>query len=126
MAKVVQQVPKTYGMKALQDYMKAFFAHTQQRKEAIETERALQDRPKFPSARVDGRYALSNHLFTDGLRANLIAFDVRRWRQSAKFKTMILDIDKPFGMQSSIAEVMGEDYEGAVVIGVDPGEIITA
>ncbi|KAG0366732.1 hypothetical protein BGZ54_004935 [Gamsiella multidivaricata] len=121
MAKIAQQAPKAYGVKALQDYMEGIFAPIRSsEKKPLKQSEHNRIGQKFSSAEMGGRYALSNCL------SNLIAFDVRRqWRRD-KFKPKISDISKQFGTQLSIVEITEKGYEDAVAVGMVPGKITTS
>ncbi|KAI8355920.1 hypothetical protein B0O80DRAFT_528319, partial [Mortierella sp. GBAus27b] len=76
-------------------------------------------RPSLPSSKsLKPRYALSNMMRTDGHQLHLTAFDLRR-QSSSRFERVpvknLTDFDRN-----------GVDHEHTVVIGVDPGEKMSA
>ncbi|KAI8361974.1 hypothetical protein B0O80DRAFT_524386, partial [Mortierella sp. GBAus27b] len=76
-------------------------------------------RPSLPSSKsLKPRYALSNMMRTDGHQLHLTTFDLRR-HSSSRFERVpvknLTDFDRN-----------GVDHEHTVVIGVDPGEKVSA
>jgi hypothetical protein len=83
--------------------------------------------PAFPSnSDPRTRYALSNHLTTDGIQVHVLAFDTRRQRNTAKQRAFIPRLEKRFADHQSIINDFGPAIEDTVVVGIDPGERISA
>ncbi|KAF9346669.1 hypothetical protein BGX34_003720 [Mortierella sp. NVP85] len=83
--------------------------------------------PTFPSNNdAETRYALSNQLSTNGLRLHVMAFDTRKGRTSSKLGKSIPRIETMFPDRHSITSALGENIVDTVIIGVDPGERISA
>ncbi|KAI7816156.1 hypothetical protein BC939DRAFT_57930 [Gamsiella multidivaricata] len=63
---------------------------------------------------------------TDGVQLHLMAFDIRRRWQSSKFKARIPEITSRFPNKRSLAKAFDQDLQNVVVVGADPGEVISA
>ncbi|KAI8359688.1 hypothetical protein B0O80DRAFT_235284 [Mortierella sp. GBAus27b] len=103
-----------------------YFQYLQDRKNAMSTATTPPVPPPFPTAPVEYRYAISNHLRTDGVRCNMVAFDIRKPFVSPKSRSRIEDIQERFPNRASITRILGPDPKKVVVVGADPGEIISA
>jgi hypothetical protein len=78
------------------------------------------------SMATNKRYALSNYLRTDGHQLQLVAFDVRRGRESSFSKNKFIHrIETDFPTRQSIIDWFGDDMSSVVVVGVDPGEKVS-
>ncbi|KAF9982668.1 hypothetical protein BGZ65_002611 [Modicella reniformis] len=119
---------RNYKHKAQTTYGKRATTMNQFRDQVPETSRVRIASP--PTMRrptnIKSRYALSTYLVTNGLQVNLQTFDVTMGRTSSKSNPQIMDIKKRFPDRGSIIEAFGEDYNNAIVCGVDPGEVVSA
>ena len=78
------------------------------------------------SLATNKRYALSNYLRTDGHQLQLLAFDVRRGRESSFSKNKLIHrIETDFPTRQSIIDWFGDNMSSVIVIGVDPGEKVS-
>ncbi|KAG0231045.1 hypothetical protein BGX31_005657 [Mortierella sp. GBA43] len=72
------------------------------------------------------RYALSNQLFTNGLQVHVTAFDTRNSRKGPNQRASIPKLEERFPDRQAIVKDLGNSFREAVVVGVDPGERISA
>ncbi|KAK3821297.1 MAG: hypothetical protein J3Q66DRAFT_367011 [Benniella sp.] len=114
-------------LQVLQAYVESFFEYLQERKGADATTRASLEPPLLTTiTKSKYRYAASNCLQTDGLRIHLQAFDITRAHAYRKTRMRIPDIQTLFRDRPTIHETFGGDLSRVSVIGVDPGERISA
>jgi hypothetical protein len=127
MSRVSTNSPATHGLDALKGYVGRWFAYLRQRKEAIALSQPLPTPPALPPPpSAHDQYAISNMLRTDGLQVHMLAFDLRKRRTSSKARVPIMDLMRRFPSQESITQTFHGDHRNTVVVGVDPGEVVSA
>lgn len=118
----------THEADALRSYLLRWFTYLRQKKLAATSSMSSPSPPpELPeSPDVHNRYALSNMLRTDGLQIHMLAFDTWKRRQSRNAPNPIKDITKTFPDHDSIQKSFQGAHKDAVIIGVDPGEVISS
>ncbi|KAK3825871.1 MAG: hypothetical protein J3Q66DRAFT_365588 [Benniella sp.] len=128
---VHSEAPSVYSHDALKAYRESLSSYFKARKEAKEQGiPCTATPPAFPydedAKRRSGRYAISNYLRTDGLQAHILAFDITKPWPWSKARIDLPKIERRFPDLQSIIDAFGPKYKDCAVIGVDPGEVITA
>ncbi|KAI8353763.1 hypothetical protein B0O80DRAFT_451487 [Mortierella sp. GBAus27b] len=129
MAEISTNAPGAHGADSLQEYRQHLSRFYDARAEAASKGIPFIDTPpKLPSGDIpdNGRYALSNYLVTNGLQAHLRAYDVKKPRSSTKSPVGIQDIKRRLPDREAITRTLGSKIEDCAVIGVDPGERVSA
>ncbi|KAF9915266.1 hypothetical protein BGZ65_000818, partial [Modicella reniformis] len=118
----------THGADALRSYLVRWFTYLRQKKQAaISSMPNPGPPPEIPEPPdVHNRYALSNMVRTDGLQIHMIAFDTWKRRQGRNARNPIKDITKTFPDPDSIHRSFQGAHKDAVVVGIDPGEVISS
>ncbi|KAK3811751.1 MAG: hypothetical protein J3Q66DRAFT_442623 [Benniella sp.] len=98
--------PESLGSQVLQQYVKNFF--------------------EYLDERIGAADETTLALLTNGLVVDLLAYDITRAYTSTKAKVRIPNIKALFPDQHSIRASFGEDLSQISVIGVDPGEHVSA
>lgn len=113
---------------ALDDYLQKWFSYLRQRTQGNSTTSATPPTPPTfpPLPDHHDQYAISGMLRTDGIQLQMIAYDVRKPRQSARSRTYIQDLTRRFPSKESIDQTFHGKQRDAVVVGVDPGEVVSA
>ncbi|KAF9343807.1 hypothetical protein BGX34_006349, partial [Mortierella sp. NVP85] len=117
-----------FSKASLKQYQSDHFRYIKAKKAALDTgSQFSMSPPAFPSnSDPRTRYALSNQLTTDGIQVHVLAFDTRRQRNTAKQRAFIPRLEERFADRQSIINDFGPAIEDTVVVGVDPGERISA
>jgi len=128
MSQLAHMAPDVFGVKPMQDYVNDWFGYVRQRKDSDGASTAQLTPPHLPTAPHPTRlrYATSNYLQTDGLRANVVGFDTRNRYVPKGWNVIVPRIEKRFPNRPSINAALGPNPYKVVVVGIDPGEIITA
>lgn len=71
------------------------------------------------------RYALNNYIRTDGHQLQLLGYDLTQDRKAPGQKIYLRRIEKLCPTRQSIVDTFGQDMESVVVIGIDPGEVVS-
>ncbi|KAF9355237.1 hypothetical protein BGX34_010580 [Mortierella sp. NVP85] len=123
MSKISSTRPSTHGNSALREYLRSWYHYLRDKKVAGSEAIA----PTFPERpETCRRYAISNILHTNGLELNTLAFDTWKGRQGRKSKVYIRDVTKAYPDMDKIEETFRFTPHDTVVVGIDPGEHITA
>ncbi|KAI8345795.1 hypothetical protein B0O80DRAFT_471819, partial [Mortierella sp. GBAus27b] len=125
MGQLAIDAPDKFGIRPMRDYLDEHFAYLKRRHNPGSTPSAQLTPPPLPNASDSYRYAISNILQTDGLRVNVTAFDIKRQWVSSNAKIKVPDMETRFPDRSSIKAALG-DPKKVTVVGVDPGQIISA
>ncbi|KAF9142414.1 hypothetical protein BGX20_007291, partial [Mortierella sp. AD010] len=80
------------------------------------------ERPVIHRPEGAKRYAASNLIATDGIRIHLHAFDLKHPATSSHDRVALKDITSVYEGKP----VSNDELQGAVVVGIDPGEVISA
>ncbi|KAG0007050.1 hypothetical protein BGZ65_010676 [Modicella reniformis] len=127
MVQLTTEAPEAYGRDALNAHCGRLSNFYKSRKEAAARGTPFTDTPPtLPQGKVEGRYALSNYLVTDGLQVHLRGFDIRKPHLPPRARASIRDIKRRFPDRESVVNTFGSNYKDCAVIGVDPGEVIAA
>lgn len=127
MVQLAMQAPEAYGRQALDAHWGLLSEFYESRKNAAASGSPFTGiAPALPKGKVQGRYALSNYLVTDGLQAHIRGFDITKPHLSPKARANICDIKRRFPDRDSVVKTFGGKYKDCAVIGVDPGEVIAA
>lgn len=120
------KVPELDGQ-TLKQYLTEHFAYVKAWKAANASGSTISlSPPKLPSCDIPSmRYALSNRLSTDGVQVHILGFDTRRPWDSGKRKHYMPSLERRFPDPQTILDDIGA-VEDIVVVGVDPGEIVSA
>ncbi|KAF9940001.1 hypothetical protein BGZ65_008581 [Modicella reniformis] len=112
-----------FSRPSLKRHMGEYFAYMKAKKAAKDTGTSISlAEPVLPSSgKPSMRYALSNCLTTDGLQLHVNAFDTSKSWATGKKRFHIPTLEQRF----PDPQAMGA-FEDTVVVGVDPGEIISA
>lgn len=124
-SELTKKAPDTFGVAPMRRYLSEKFEYLRQRNNSVGTSSGQLTPPQLPTAPVPQRYAISNYLQTDGLRADLFAFDITKPWVSPKSKSRIPEITARFPDYPSIKASLGDDPNKVTVVGIDPGEIIS-
>lgn len=81
--------------------------------------------PTPPPSAGSFRYALNNYIRTDGYQLQLLAYDLTKNRQAPGRKEFLKRIEKQYPTQQSIINAFGQNLESVVVVGIDPGEVVS-
>ncbi|GJJ78229.1 hypothetical protein EMPS_10588 [Entomortierella parvispora] len=82
--------------------------------------------PSLPAPRQSRtRYALNNFIRTDGHQLQLLGYDLTRNRQAPGHKSFMKRIENQCPTRQSLIDTFGENLESVVVIGIDPGEVVS-
>ncbi|KAF9343535.1 hypothetical protein BGX34_006638, partial [Mortierella sp. NVP85] len=131
---VTETSPETHGHDALRDYLLDFYGYLRQKKQWTSEDSSssappvpppLPERPQPFDEEQIRKYVMSNMISTDGLQLHAVAYDLRKPHRSSKARVGIQDLSKAFPDRGAIEEVFGEQPK-TVVVGCDPGEIVTA
>ncbi|KAF9962823.1 hypothetical protein BGZ65_007773 [Modicella reniformis] len=121
------KAPNAFGQDALQAYRNSLSAFYKARNEAIARGTLCTvSLPTLPRGDVEGKYVLSNYLVTNGLQAYLLGLDITKPHRSQKTRVGIQELERRFPDRQSIISTFGSNYNDCAVIGVDPGEVISA
>ncbi|KAF9910422.1 hypothetical protein EC991_006689 [Linnemannia zychae] len=71
------------------------------------------------------RYALNNYIRTDGHQLQLLAYDLTKNRQALGHKVFLRCIEKQYTTRQSIIDTFGQNSSSVVVVGIDPGEVVS-
>jgi len=71
------------------------------------------------------RYALNNYIRTDGQQLQILAYDLTKPRQSSSHKEFLSRIEKLYPTQQHLIDTFGEDLDSVIVVGIDPGEVVS-
>ncbi|KAI8363131.1 hypothetical protein B0O80DRAFT_420925 [Mortierella sp. GBAus27b] len=119
---------QAFSRSSLQQYVDSHFAYINAKKGLVlGSSNALPSPPTLPRSNVPAaRYALSNQLYTDGIQVHVVAYDTRKPRVGSNQKTSIPKLEKRFPNRQSMVNDLGVSFEDTVVVGIDPGEKISA
>ncbi|GJJ75446.1 hypothetical protein EMPS_07804 [Entomortierella parvispora] len=82
--------------------------------------------PSLPAPRQSRtRYALNNFIRTDGHQLQLLGYDLTKNRQAPGHKSFMKRIENQCPTRQSLIDTFGENLESVVVIGIDPGEVVS-
>ncbi|KAK3822835.1 MAG: hypothetical protein J3Q66DRAFT_385364 [Benniella sp.] len=127
MKHITREAPSIYGGAALKAYRRNLSAFYTARNNALACGNVCAiSPPALPQGNVQGRYALSNFLRTNGLQVQLLAFDITKPRRSQKASIGIQGLERRFPDRQSIINTFGFNYHDCAVIEVDPGEVVAA
>lgn len=118
-----------FSKSSLQEYVDDHFSFINANKDFVHgSSDTPPSPPPFPSNTDPkaGRYALSNQLFTNGLQVHVTAFDTRNPRRGPNQRASIPKLEERFPDHQTIVKDLGSSFREAVVVGVDPGERISA
>lgn len=71
------------------------------------------------------RYTLNNFIRTDGHQLQLLAYDLTKNRQASNQKHFLKRVENYCPTRQSIIDTFGEDLDSVVVVGIDPGEVVS-
>ncbi|KAF9946075.1 hypothetical protein BGZ65_010097 [Modicella reniformis] len=118
---------QAFSAPSLQQYIDSKFAYIKAKKNALATGSEVSlSPPTLPSSNPTAQYALSNQLFTDGIQVHVMAFDTRKPQVSANQRSLIPKLEERFPSRPSIVNDLGSAFEDTIVVGIDPGEKISA
>ncbi|KAF9357678.1 hypothetical protein BGX26_003308 [Mortierella sp. AD094] len=128
MAEFSRVTHEIYSVEALQVYAERLFAYYKSKKEATASGyQVLITPPSFPQPAEtrNHRYALSNYLKTNGIQAHELGFDTRNPKVYSKARRGVTNLEMMFPDRASIVKVPRENYKDAIMVGVDPGEVVS-
>ncbi|KAI8605997.1 hypothetical protein EDD21DRAFT_427217 [Dissophora ornata] len=81
--------------------------------------------PTPPPLQRSYRYALNNYIRTDGQQLQILAYDLTRPRQPPNRKDFLSRVEKLYPTQRHLIEAFGDDLDSVIVVGIDPGEVVS-
>ncbi|GJJ71752.1 hypothetical protein EMPS_04109 [Entomortierella parvispora] len=81
--------------------------------------------PMPPQVSGQYRYALNNIIRTDGHELQILGYDLFKPRKSTRYKEFMRRIETLYPDKDSLVAEFGQDLESVVVIGIDPGEVVS-
>jgi hypothetical protein len=125
---ISEAAPDAYGADALEEYRCNLSNFYEANEATAQGNLFTGSPPNLPQGDVpdNGRYALSNYLVTNGLQVHLRAFDIAKTRTSQKKRIGMQALEQKFPDAQSITRTFGSSAQQCAVIGVDPGERVSA
>ncbi|KAK3846473.1 MAG: hypothetical protein J3R72DRAFT_486735 [Linnemannia gamsii] len=81
--------------------------------------------PTPPQGAASYRYVLNNFIRTDGHQLQLLAYDLTKNRQAPGCNKFLRRIENQYPTRQSIIDAFGQNLGSMVVIGIDPGEVVS-
>jgi hypothetical protein len=81
--------------------------------------------PTPPQQPRSYRYAVNNYIRTDGEQLQILAYDLTKPRQPSSHKEFLSRIEKLYSTRQHLIDAFGDDLDSVVVVGIDPGEVVS-